>query len=181
MDERLTIIEKTAFLKGVDVLAEVPSEALLDLAMRAKEMHLGPGDTLIHEGDTNQGSYLVMEGTLEERRGSALVRVVRPRMAVGELYLRAGESHHYTVRALEHAHVLHLTIDDVFDSISDHPELAVAMVRALSFRLHELVGRVLALEDTVHDLVAAMRRAGVEPPDLREPADPVREPVETPR
>jgi CRP-like cAMP-binding protein len=167
MDQRLTLIEKTAFLKGVDVLSSVPSEALLDLAMRAKERHLEPGQALIQEGEPNQGTFLVMEGTLEERHGLALVRIVRPRMAVGELYLGEADTHIYTVRALEHAHVLHLTIEDVFDSIADHPELAIAMVKVLSFRLHEVVSRVLALEDVVHRLIAAMRAAGVEPPDIR--------------
>jgi CRP-like cAMP-binding protein len=168
MDQTLTLIEKTAFLKTVDVLANVPSEALLDLAARAKEMHLDPGQVLIREGDSNQGTYIVMEGTLEERHGDSLVRVVRARMAVAELYLREGETHVYTVRALEHAHVLHLAIEDVFDSITDHPELAVALVKVLSFRLHEVITRVLDLEALVHRLIETMRAAGVAPPDVRE-------------
>ena len=169
MESLLTLVEKTAFLKSVDVLSAIPTEALAELAARAREIHCDPGDVLYREGEANRGSFLVVEGTLELRKGRALVRIIQPGMASGELWLGAGEPHQYTLAAIEHSHVLNVTSDDVMDAMIDYPEFAQAMVRYFALRLHELTGRVLDLEGVIARLHAALTAAGIEPPDPRAP------------
>jgi CRP-like cAMP-binding protein len=168
MKPTLTLIEKTAFLKGIDVLAPIPTEALAELAARAQEIHCDPGDVLHREGEPNRGSFLLVDGLLEQRKGRALVRVLRPGMAAGELWLGEGEPHHYTLVASQHSHVLNVTREDLLDGMLDYPEFAVAMVQSFSKVLHENTGRVLELERLVARLHDALAAAGVEPPDPRE-------------
>ena len=169
MEATLTLIEKTAFLKGVQVLSSIPSEALAELAARAREVHLGPGDVLYHEGEPNRGVFLVVDGCLEQRKGRALVRILRSRMAGGELWLGGGEPHQYSLLAVEHSHVLHLTTEDVFDAMLDFPEFGVALVQSFALILHQLTGRVLDLEDLLARFHATLKAAGIEPPDPRLP------------
>ncbi len=165
--ETLTLIEKTAFLKGIPMLSTIPTEALADVAALAREIHCDPGHTLYREGEPNRGSFLVVSGLLELRKGRASVRVVEPGASVGELWLGEGEPHQYTLVALDHSHVLHIARDDVEETMLEYPELALAVVRQLSHRTHELVGRVLDLERLVSRMHAAMAAAGIEPPDPR--------------
>jgi CRP-like cAMP-binding protein len=171
MEATFTLIEKTAFLKSVDVLSRVPTEALAEIAARTREIHCDPGDVLYREGDPYRGVFLVVTGTLELRKGRALIRLLGPGMSIGELWQAEGEPHQYTLVATEHSHVLHAPHEDVIDGMYDFPEFGVAMVQALGRRVHELNGRVLELERLVARLHAALTAAGVEPPDPRQAED----------
>lgn len=167
MEETLTIIEKTAFLKGMEALKAVPTESLADMAALAHEKRFEAGETVCSEGQPNPGVFLVVEGKLEERKGKALVRVIPPYTAVGELWLTEGEPLEYTVTALEPTLVLHVRSEDVFDSLGDHPEIALAVVRDLASQVHDRTERILELEKVVDRLNQACIAAGIDPPDLR--------------
>jgi CRP-like cAMP-binding protein len=168
MEATLTLIEKTAFLKGVDVLASIPTEALAELAGRSREIHCEPGHVLYREGDPHRGVFLVVDGLLEHRRGRAIVRVLRSGMAAGEFWMSPDEPHQYTLIAIEHSHVLHVSLEDMLDAMLDFPEFGVAMSQAMGRRVHELIGRVLELESLVARLHSALLAAGIEPPDPRQ-------------
>jgi len=171
MEETLTLIEKTAFLKGIPVMSSIPTEALADLAARAREIHCDAGQVLFEEGDEDRGAFLVVDGTLEQRKGRALVRVVKSGGAVGELWLEAGETHHYTLVATDHTHVLNVTREDVVEAMHDFPEFGVAMVRGFAKTVHELTGRVLELENLVARIHASLRASGLDlPADLAGPS-----------
>lgn len=178
MEETLTLIEKTAFLKSVDVLASIPTEALAQLASRAQEVHCDPGDLLFGEGEPNRGTFIVVEGLIELRKGAALVRMLRERMVFGELFLEHDEPHQYTAVATQHSHVLNLQSQDVMEAMLDYPEFGVAVVRSLALRNHRLTERVLEVERLLDRFHGALKDAGVEPPAPDDgPAD---EPAERP-
>ena len=164
MDETLTLIEKTAFLKSVDLLTSIPTEALAELAARAQEIHCDPGDVLFGEGDSNRGTFLVVDGLIEIRKGSALIRMLRERMVFGELFLDHDEPHQYTAIASQHSHVLNLQSHDVVDGMLDFPEFGVAVARSLALRINQLTARVLELEKLLDRFHSALREAGLEPP-----------------
>jgi CRP/FNR family transcriptional regulator, cyclic AMP receptor protein len=167
-DETLTLIEKTAFMKSIPVFSNIPTEALAGLAAHAREVHCDPGDELFHEGDANRGAFLVIDGLIQVRRGRAVVRVMRAGMGFGELWLREGEVHQYTLAAVEHSHVLNVLPDDVWDAVQEHPEFASAMVRSFALRIHELTGRILDLERVIARLHLSLVERGIEPPELPE-------------
>ena len=169
MESMLTLIEKTAFLKSVDLLASIPTEALADVAARAREIHCEPDEVIYREGDAQRGVFLVIEGLLEQRRTRALVRVLRPGTAFGEFWLEEGQPYEYTVVAIQHSHILNVTREDMLDAMLDFPEFGVAMAQAMARRANDLVGRVLELENLVARLHRALRDAGIEPPDPRLP------------
>ena len=171
MEETLTLVEKTAFLKSIDLLASIPTEALADLASRAREVHFDAGDVIFSEGEPNRGSYLVVEGSVVMRIGGAAVRVVRAGMPFGELFLGRGEPHNMTASAIEHTHVLNVTSDDIFDAMGDYPEFGAAIVRTMSRQLLALNARVVELEGILSRFHTALVRAGIEPPE-KEPAKP---------
>lgn len=169
MDETLTLVEKTAFLKGIEVLSGVPTEALAQLASRTREIHFDAGDVVFAEGEPNRGTFLVVDGLIELRKGRALVRLLQPGGAFGELFSGEGAPHFYTAVAVRHTHALNITLDEVFDGMLDFPEFGVGMVRSLAERNHELVQRLLELESLLGRFHAALRAAGLEPPDARLP------------
>jgi CRP-like cAMP-binding protein len=165
MTEILTLIEKTAFLKSLPESSTIPTEAIAELASRAREIHCEPGQVLFREGDPDQGSFIVIDGSLELRKGTAIVLSLKRSMGVGELWHDENRPHEYTLITTEHSHVLNLTREDVIDAMLDYPELAVEMLRTIGERFNNLASRVLELEATISRLRDALRAAGVPAPD----------------
>jgi CRP-like cAMP-binding protein len=164
MEETLTLVEKTAFLKSMEALSTIPTEALADLASRAREIHYDAGDTIFTQGEANRGTFLIVEGAVVLRIGDAAVRVVRTGSAFGELFLAEGEPHTMTALAIEHTHALNITTDDVFDAMSDYPDFAASIVRGMSRQILALNSRVVELEGILSRFHAALVKAGIEPP-----------------
>jgi CRP-like cAMP-binding protein len=176
MEETLTLVEKTAFLKSMEALASIPTEALAELAARAREMHFDPGDEVFREGEPNRGSFLVIDGVVAMRLGNAVVRLARAGMAVGELFLAEGEPHTTSASAVEHTHLLNVTTEDIFEAMSDYPEFSAALVRSMSRQVHRLNSRIVELEGLLSQFHTALSRAGIEPPRT-EPLPPLPAPA----
>jgi CRP-like cAMP-binding protein len=175
----MTLIEKTVFLKSVDLLASVPTEALAQIAARATEVRCDRGQVLIHEGDENQGAFIVVEGLLELAKGDKVVRVLKPGTAHGEIFLQEHEPHQYTVEAREDSLLLNLRRADVIDALLEYPEFGLAMVHDLSLRHHKLTERLLALETELEECRArggapAGTEQALEPIEPAMPARPRR-------
>ncbi len=151
------------------MLASIPTEALAEVAARAREIHCEPGEVIYREGEPNRGSFLLVEGALQLRKGRALVRVIHPGMGSGELWLGEGQPYNYTLVAIDHSHVLNVTREDNIDAMLDYPEFGVALAQSFAKTLHDLTGRVLDLENLVSRLHARLLEAGIEPPDPRIP------------
>ena len=172
MSDTLTLVERTMFLKSVDLLAGIPTEPLATLAARATEVHVQAGEVLFRDGDEDRGTFLVIEGEIELRREGVEVRVLGPRATHGELFLGATGTHQYTGVARRESRALNLDRADVFDALSEYPEFGLAMVKAQALLIHKLTERVLQLE-------ARLERGGGPPADSRDmPALEV--PVEPP-
>ena len=174
MPDTLTLVEKTLFLKSVDVLSGIPTEALARLAADAKELRVAPGDVLHREGDEDRGTFLVIEGEIELRREDAVVRVLGPRMTHGELFLGEEGVHQYTGMARVESLVLNLERADVLEALIEFPEFGLAMVKAQALLIHKLTDRVLELEGQ-----APAARPAAEPdgtiPALEVPAEAIPE------
>lgn len=164
VEETLTLLEKTAFLKSVDMFSNIPTEALAQLAARGKEHHFDPGQVVFQEGEANRGAFLVVEGLVEMRKGRALESVRGSGQGFAELALEAGEPHSLTAIALEHTHALNISNEDFIDAMLDYPEVAVAMVRGLAHRISEMAQRVHDLEGQIAHLNSALGQAGLEAP-----------------
>jgi CRP-like cAMP-binding protein len=166
MSETMTLIEKTVFLKSVEVLADVPTEALAQVAGRASEVHVDRGGPVFREGEEDHGVYIVVEGLVELRKGDVAIRRVQPGQTMGELFLGEGDPHQYDALALEDSHLLNLRRSDVIDALLEYPEFGLAMVQDLARRHHKLTQRVLELDAELKSCKpSAGGNATLEPPD----------------
>lgn len=145
----LTLIEKTVFLKSVEVLSGIPTEAVAQLAARAGEVRAEPHEVVFREGEEDQGTFIVVEGLVELQKDGTLIRVLKPGSAQGELFLGENEPHQYTAIARESSLLLNLRRSDVVDALLEYPEFGLAMVQDLALRMHKLTQRVIELEAAV--------------------------------
>lgn len=170
MQETMTLVEKTVFLSSVELLKDVPTEALAQLAARASEIRCDLGRTLFAEGDPDRGTFIVVEGRIELRKAGAVVRLLGPGSTHGELFL-GDERHMYTAIVREDAHVLNLSRDDVRDALLEYPEFGVAMVQDLARRLDRLTQRVIEMEAELERVQPGNPAAAAETIEPAEPSD----------
>jgi CRP-like cAMP-binding protein len=175
MPDTMTLVEKTVFMKSVELLAGVPTEALAQLAAKSSEVHSNRGETLFHEGQEDLGAFIVVQGLLELRKGGVVVRRLRPGMAHGELFLRDQQTHQYSAVALEDCHLLNLRRADVLDALLEYPEFGLAMVQDLALRLHKLTERIIEVESR---LEAVTPKSGPTTPAEPEPDTPALRPAD---
>ena len=76
-------------LRGMEVLAEMPADALRSLAERSEEAVFGPGEVLCREGESGDWVYLIVEGQAEAVKkngdGEVWLGFCQPGECVGEL------------------------------------------------------------------------------------------------
>jgi CRP/FNR family cyclic AMP-dependent transcriptional regulator len=107
-----------------------------------------PRDTRVfHEGDHGDACYLVRRGacrvTRQHSDGRAITLAnLAPGDLFGELAMLDGESRSASVEALEDTELLALPARDVRALLSDHPEMAVKLVMALTKRLRDANERI---------------------------------------
>jgi CRP-like cAMP-binding protein len=161
----MSLVEKTVFLKSLEMLSEVSTDALAQLAAAAAELHAKPGDVLFHEGEEDRGTFIVVDGLVELRKGELVVSTLHTGSAHGEFFLEAKEGHQYTGVALEETHLFNIPRDDVISVVLDFPEFGLAMVRAHVIGVRRLTRRVLELEGYVKRCTQALESAGVPIPE----------------
>jgi len=169
MTEPMTLIEKTVFLKSIESLSEISTEALAHLAASAAELRVPAGEVLFEQGDPDRGTFIVIEGRVELERGDAVVRVLHAGSAHGEFFVEGDEGHQFRGVALEDVHALNIQRDDVMSAALDFPEIGLAIVRAHAIAARRMSQRVLELEAELKRCMAALENAGIRLPETEPP------------
>lgn len=163
MKETLTTIEKALFLKELEFFSHVGIEQAAEVAARAEEKRYEPGETIFVQDTPAEHVYLVVEGNVVAEKDGIVTTVVSPGRGFGDLTLVPGALYGFTARALEATLVLRFSTAEFLDTLLEHPEIAVGVVRAMGMRLRE-AGQQLA------DLGRQLQDGGPGP----DPGDPGR-------
>ena len=143
MKETLTTIEKALFLKELEFFSQVGIEQAAEIAARAEEVHYEPGQVIFRADDPSEHVYLVIEGNIVAEKDGIVTTVISPGKGFGDLSLMPGSRYGFDARTVEHTHVLRFSMEDLVETMHEHPEMAVGVVRALAIRLRE-AGQQLA-------------------------------------
>jgi ATP-binding cassette, subfamily B, bacterial len=88
-------------LTRVELLAGLPGSKLAELAGRLEREEVGPGDTVVREGDPGQRFYIVLSGLFSvSQEGIGERRMLRPGDSFGEVALAMGIPRTASVRAV---------------------------------------------------------------------------------
>ncbi len=74
-------------LRGLTVFAPLPLATLEDLSRRVTELEVHPGDVVIREGDAGDRFYVIADGLLDVRQGSASLAPIEGGDFFGEIAL----------------------------------------------------------------------------------------------
>ena len=178
MSDTLTLIERTIFMKSVEIFASIPTEALAQLAALATELTFDRGDIVFTEGDGDTDVLIVVDGAVELRKGETVVRLLQTGTVQGQLFLEKSDTEDYTAVAVADTSALSLRRRDVLQALLDYPEFALAMVQDLARRNEQIVARVIELEE---QLAAASPGTSSAPAALADPIEPSSSPPMLPK
>lgn len=157
MKETLTTIEKALFLKELTFFEHVPIEQAAAVAHVAHEVHFDAGSVILQQGEPAEYVFLPIEGSAILERDGIVLNVVTAGEGFGDLSLVPGAAYALSARAATHLHALRLHVDDLTDTMLEHPEVAVGVVRALSNRLREVTQQMVDLNRQLQDGSHALR------------------------
>jgi CRP-like cAMP-binding protein len=88
-------------LARVELLSGLPGSKLAELAGRLEREDVGPGETVVREGDSGDRFYIVLSGLLSvSQQGAGERRLLRPGDSFGEVALAMGIPRTASVRAV---------------------------------------------------------------------------------
>lgn len=127
----LTVIEKTMVLAKWDFFAGLATDEIALVAARTQEGRFEPGEL---DPETPQGRciHFVLDGAIEVEVEGQVVRRAGIGQVAGSLGAIAAEGLGETLRVVEPARSLMLSGEDLERAVHDHPDFAMAMIRALA-------------------------------------------------
>ncbi len=126
--ERLAVLRRAGLFAP---LSEAEIEALLPAC---RELPLGPGQALCHEGEEGRAMYVVLSGNLVVSKAGKQVAVGRPGDCFGEMALIESRERAATLRALDETLVLEIPESAFRERLAGHPGALMALLRVFSER-----------------------------------------------
>lgn len=145
----LSLMEVIIALRRVPLFAAVHGEGLRRLADAVHQRVLRGEEWIFSEGEPGEELFLVYSGRVEIIRrvtdGDNILETVGPGEHFGEVALIDELPRAASARALEDSLLLSIGRRRMRDAVLDHPDIAFAMMTALSRRLRASDERVRAL------------------------------------
>lgn len=137
--EGLSSLERMLVLKQLPSIGALPSADLAVIADVARERFFPKGSLLLAEGEPVPAVHLVVDGSVEVRRGGVAIGTMPKGFGVGALGIFSGDPFGIDVVALEDSRTLEIEGDLLFEVLEDRFSLMHHILRDVSRQLVEQV------------------------------------------
>lgn len=162
-------MENIKYLQRVPLFLGLPEEQLLDISNLLLERSYQKGRFIFMEGEPGEAIYLLKSGLIKltkrlEDGREHILHFVNPGDVFAEVVLFDGGSYPATAEVQEDCVVGVLRNQDIERLLSQHPSMAISMLRIMSHRLRTAQEKVmnLALHDTARRLAFALLKMAEE-------------------
>jgi ATP:ADP antiporter, AAA family len=131
----LLTIQKVICLKGASIFAEVPDEALAEVAVLLERVELAPNESLFVKGEPGAALYLIVAGMVRIHDGEHTLTTLGEREVVGEMALLDAELRSASATAVSETVLLRLGQAEFLDLLEEHGGMAPGILRVLAQRL----------------------------------------------
>ncbi|HUS66660.1 MAG TPA: cyclic nucleotide-binding domain-containing protein, partial [Kofleriaceae bacterium] len=118
-------------LRATLLFDDIDGEQLDALAVRANEIELAKGETVVAEGDPGDALFVVMNGVVAVEREGKVVAQLGAGQAFGELALVDGLPRVASVKTEAKSKLLRLPRDTFDAALAEYPEIGLGLVRGL--------------------------------------------------
>jgi len=131
-------------LARVDLLSSLDKKELQVLSKSCQERKYSAGSTLIKQGDTGVGLYVIISGHVKTTqaknpdRAEVDLGTYGPGNVLGEMALLDDLPRSATITAVDDVTALLLPVWEFRATVRDHPEIALKLLAVLSKRLRNI-------------------------------------------
>jgi CRP-like cAMP-binding protein len=126
---------KIELIKGVPLFARCSRKELAEVAKLADEIDFGPGKELIREGAIGREFFVLVEGSVDVRKGERRVNQLGPGDFFGEIALIAHTPRTATVTTASDVDLLVIASQSFRTLLGHRPAIANEVLVALAERL----------------------------------------------
>ena len=130
-------LEKTIFMKGVDLFRDISGEEVSHVAQIAEEIEYGSEQTIFDEGDVGDSMFIIVGGAVRIHKGDKELAVLSKGKFVGEMALLDQEPRSASVTSTEETTLLEINGEDFYDLMASRMEIMQGIVKILTQRLRE--------------------------------------------
>lgn len=150
----MSIREEVEILQRLPLFSGVKRDHLNTLAFAMEHVTFAPEEIIVAEGGKPKAAYVVVKGSVEvafgKKKKPHLVAEIGTKGFIGETAMINNTPYRTTVRAKTEVEALRIEQKLFLRSLSEFPDMAVAIMRALARRLDETVGELSTLQDTIY-------------------------------
>ncbi|MFQ6674282.1 MAG: cyclic nucleotide-binding domain-containing protein, partial [Fidelibacterota bacterium] len=134
-------LEKTIFMKGVDLFQDIPGEEVSHAAQIAQEVQLPSEEPIFHEGDPGDSMFIIVAGKVRIHKsgrsaeGQREIAVLSKGEFMGEMALLDQEPRSASATTLEDTVLLRISGEDFYDLMASRVDIMHGIVRVLTKRL----------------------------------------------
>jgi CRP-like cAMP-binding protein len=127
----------------VEMLSRTPiwsglsNQDLNSIVGRAKDSRYNAGEIIVKKGESGVGFYLILDGSVEVKLGETVLSKLGPGQFFGEMSVIDDQPRSADVIAVEPSRCLVLTAWSFEALISNHPKIALKMLRESVRRLRD--------------------------------------------
>ena len=130
-------LEKTIFMKGVDLFRDISGEEVSHVAQIAEEIEYNSEQTIFKEGDVGDSMFIIVDGAVRIHKGDKELAVLSKGKFVGEMALLDQEPRSASVTSTEETTLLEINGEDFYDLMASRMEIMQGIVKILTQRLRE--------------------------------------------
>lgn len=155
----LSIVERVMILKGSSLFAQMPDDALAEVAALLQETDAGAGVLLFAKGEPGDSLYIIVSGKVRIHDGARVLNDLGEGDAFGEMALLDPEPRLASASVTEQARLLRLDRAPLFDLIAARPEISIGIIHMLTRRLRERMQDLSRLDAQIRSLAGATTAA----------------------
>jgi len=127
----------------VEMLGRTPiwnglsSQDLNSIVRSAKDLRYNAGEVIVKKGERGVGFYLILDGSVEVKLGEIVLSKLGPGQFFGEMSIIDDEPRSADVITVEPSRCLVLTAWAFESLLSNHPKIALKMLREFVRRLRD--------------------------------------------
>lgn len=139
--EMLNILGKIIFLKGNRLFSDIGIDDLVRIASITKEIEFPSGKVFIHEKDTGEELFIIIEGEVEILKGKKVIETLSNGSCIGELSIIDREPRSASVRTKKKTRLLSINRKDFLLTVKQNPAIAINIMQVITQRLRKAISQ----------------------------------------
>lgn len=130
-------LEKTIFMKGVDLFKDISGQEVSNIAQIAKEREFSADETIMNHGDNGDSMFIIISGSVKVHIDDKELTTLSKGDCIGEMALLDQEPRSASITTKEETTLLEIYGEDFYDLMASRMDIMQGIVKVLSRRIRK--------------------------------------------